>query len=666
MEKVQQDAINAIRILSAEAIQRANSGHPGLPMGAAPMAYTLFGYRLRHNPKDPQWFNRDRFVLSAGHGSMLLYSLLHLFGYGLTKEDLMNFRQLKSKTPGHPEWGHTVGVETSTGPLGQGVANAVGLALAESMLAARFNKEDCKPVDHYTYCLCGDGCMMEGIEYEAASLAGTWGLGKLIVFYDSNGISIEGSTDIAFRDDVARRHEAQGWQVLCVDDGEDIEAIDAAIVLAQKCTDKPSLIVVKTTIGYGSPKAGTAACHGAPLGADGLAETKKNLGWTAKPFDVPNDIVKHYAELAADGVRAEADWNKVMRAYKAAYPEDYEELMARKSGKLPDLTAEKALWKWKDADSTRNTSGAVLNKLADLIPSFVGGSADLAPSNMTYMKGKGDYSKENTAGRNLHFGIREHAMAAITNGMCLHGGITPFCATFFVFSDYMKNAMRMSALMEIPVIYVLTHDSIGVGEDGPTHQPVEQLVGLRSIPNLKVFRPADGRETAAAYISALGGKQPTAVVCSRQKLPLLDKSGPEALKGGYVVRESEKEVPDVILMASGSEVSVCIEAAEALAAKDIAARVVSMPCIEVFEAQPKAYRETILPPDVRARVAVEAGSAYSWGKYVGLDGATVTMDTFGESAPADKLFEIYGFTAENVAKVATKVYKSVKKAQAQA
>ena len=666
MEKVVSDAVNAIRILSAESIQQANSGHPGLPMGAAPIAYTLWARHMHHNPKDPQWLNRDRFVLSAGHGSMLLYSLLHLFGYGLTKVDLMNFRQLKSKTPGHPEYGHTVGVETSTGPLGQGVANAVGFALAESMLAARYNKEDIRPIDHYTYCLCGDGCMMEGIEYEAASLAGTWGLGKLIVFYDSNGISIEGSTDIAFRDDVARRHEAQGWQVLTVDDGEDIEALDAAIVLAQKCTDKPSLIVVKTVIGYGSPKAGTAACHGAPLGDEGLAASKETFGWTAKPFEVPNDVARHYADCAAECAKAQADWNKVMKAYKAAYPDEYEELMQRKSGKLSRAIAEeKTLWKFKDGDSTRNTSGAILNKLADWLPELVGGSADLAPSNMTYLKNKGDYSKENTAGRNLHFGIREHAMAAITNGLYLHGGFAAFCATFFVFSDYMKNAMRMSALMNIPVTYVLTHDPIGVGEDGPTHQPVEQLVGLRSIPNLKVFRPADGKETAAAYISALTGKQPTAIVCSRQKLPLLSKSGPEALKGGYIVRESEKETPDVILIATGSEVSLCVDAAEALSAQKIDARVVSMPCIEVFEAQPKAYREQILPPEVRARVAVEAGSAYSWFKYVGLDGATVTMDTFGESAPADQLFEIYGFTAENVAKTAAKVYKAYKKSQQQ-
>ena len=664
MEKTVVDAVSAIRVLSAEGVQKANSGHPGLPLGAAPIAYAVWAENMKHSPKNPAFFNRDRFVLSAGHGSMLLYSLLHLFGYGLTKEDLMSFRQLRSKTPGHPEYGHTVGVETTTGPLGQGVANAVGLALAESMLAARFNKPDNAIVDHYTYCLCGDGCMMEGIEYEAASLAGTWGLGKLILLYDSNDISIEGNMNIAFRDDVAKRHEAQGWQVLRVNNGEDVDAITAAIRLAKDEKNKPSLIVVRTTIGYGSPKAGTAAVHGAPLGEDGVAALKANLGWKAKPFDVPADVRAHYNALVEQLNRYENEWNKSLKAYKAAYPDEYEQLMRYKAGKLPDAEMlRKSLYSFDKADSTRNTSGVVLNRLAEMLPNFVGGSADLAPSNMTYLKGFGDYSKEDRTGRNLHFGVREHAMAAISNGMYLHGGLVNFCATFFVFSDYMKNAMRMSALMNIPVLYVLTHDSIGVGEDGPTHEPVEQLVGLRSIPNMKVYRPADGKETAAAYVSALTGKQPTAIVCSRQKLPLYEGSGEKAELGGYILADAEKETPDVILMASGSEVAPAMDAKKLLKDSGIDARVVSMPCMEVFEAQSKAYKESVLPAAVRARVAVEAGSSYSWGKYVGLDGAYVTMDTFGASAPAEKLFEIYGFTAENVAKTATKVVKALSKKQ---
>lgn len=661
MDKTVSDAISAIRVLSAEGVQKANSGHPGLPLGAAPIAYAVWADNMNHCPKNPSFFNRDRFILSAGHGSMLLYSLLHLFGYGITKEDLMGFRQLRSKTPGHPEYGHTVGVETSTGPLGQGVANAVGFALAESMLAARFNKPGHEIVDHYTYCLCGDGCMMEGIEYEAASLAGTWGLGKLILIYDSNDISIEGNINIAFRDDVAKRHEAQGWQVLRVNDGEDTDAITAAIRLAKDEKNKPTLIVVRTTIGYGSPKAGSAASHGAPLGEDGVEALRKNLGWKAKPFEVPSEVRAHYAAITERLNRSEAEWNKTLKAYKAAFPEEYELFQQFRSGKLPSEEELRSLYSFDKADSTRNTSGAVLNKLAAMMPNLVGGSADLAPSNMTYLKDKGDYSKEDRTGRNLHFGVREHAMAAISNGLYLHGGFVNFCATFFVFSDYMKNAMRMSALMKLPVIYVLTHDSIGVGEDGPTHQPIEQLVGLRSVPGFKVYRPADGRETAAAYISALTGHAPTAIVCSRQKLPLYENSGENALKGGYVLCDSDKEVPDVIIIASGSEVEQAVAARAILKESGIDARVVSMPCMEVFDEQSKAYRESVLPSKVRARVAVEAGSSYSWGKYVGLDGACVTIDTFGSSAPAGQLFEIYGFTAENVAKTATKVFKSVKK-----
>ena len=661
MNKTTQNAVNAARVLAIEAIQKANSGHPGLPLGAAPTLYTLFTRQMNHCPKSPTFFNRDRFVLSAGHGSALLYSMLHLMGYGVTKEDLMSFRQLNSKTPGHPEYGRTPGVETSTGPLGQGVANAVGFALAEDMLAARFNKDGLRLVDHYTFALCGDGCMEEGIEYEAASLAGTWGLGKLIVLYDSNDISIEGNIGITFRDDVARRHEAQGWQVLTVPDGEDVDAIEAAITLAKADTKRPSLIIVKTTIGYGSPKAGSADSHGAPLGEENVKATKKALGYSAKPFEVPADVTKHYAEIADNLNKSEAEWNKMVKAYKAAYPEEYEQFNKFVRGKLPDDEQWEELYALfsEKPDATRNCSGKVLNALAKIMPDLVGGSADLAPSNKTYLKDGGDYGAENRAGRNLHFGIREHAMAAICNGLTLHGGFHAFCATFFVFSDYMKNAMRMSALMDLNMTYVLTHDSIGVGEDGPTHQPVEQLAGLRSIPGLKVFRPADGRETAAAYVSAFTGKGPTCIVCSRQNLSPVAGSGEDALFGGYIVSDSESEVPELILMASGSETELALKAKKALNNKNV--RVVSMPCMELFDKQTQKYRDSVLPPKCRARVAIEAACSAPWGKYVGLDGGYVCMDTFGASAPAEKLFEIYGFTVENVVAVAKKTMSRAKK-----
>lgn len=670
MNKTTQNAVNAARVLAVEAIQKANSGHPGLPLGAAPAAYALFARQMNHCPKNPQFFNRDRFILSAGHGSALLYSMLHLCGYNVTKEDLMSFRSLGSKTPGHPEYGVTPGVETSTGPLGQGIANAVGFALAEDMLAARFNKDGLKLVDHYTFALCGDGCMEEGIEYEAASLAGTWGLGKLIVLYDSNDISIEGNIGIAFRDDVARRHEAQGWQVLTVPNGEDVDAIDAAITLAKADKNRPSLIIVKTTIGYGSPKAGSADSHGAPLGDDNVKATKKALGYSAKPFEVPSDVAKHYAEIVETLNKSESEWNKTVKAYKAAYPDDYELFNQFIRGKCPsdeDMDTLYELFSNKP-DATRNCSGIVLNKLAELMPNFVGGSADLAPSNKTYLKGCGDYSAENRTGRNLHFGIREHAMAAICNGFALHGGFNVFCGTFFVFSDYMKNAMRMSAIMDLNMTYVLTHDSIGVGEDGPTHQPVEQLAGLRSIPGLKVFRPADGRETAAAYISAVTGKGPTCIVCSRQNLTPFERitdadgyedNGASALFGGYIASDSVSEIPELILIATGSEVELALKAKKALGNENV--RVVSMPCMELFEKQTQKYRDSVLPPKCRARVAIEAASSLSWGKYVGLDGACVCMDTFGASAPAEKLFEIYGFTVENVVSVAKKTLSRAKK-----
>jgi transketolase len=653
-------SVNTIRILSAEAVQKANSGHPGFPMGAAAIAYAVWADNMVHNPFNPKFANRDRFILSAGHGSMLLYSLLHLFGYGLTIDDLKNFRQLGSKTPGHPEYMHTAGVETTTGPLGQGIANGVGMALAESYLAAKFNKEGFPIVDHYTYVLCGDGCMMEGIESEAASFAGTMGLNKLIVLYDDNQISIEGDTDITFREDVGKRHEAQGWQVIKVDNGNDINAINKAIKKAKKSKDKPTLIICKTIIGYGSPLAGKHDCHGAPLGAANIQATKEFLKWDYPEFTVPEEVRQNMAKLAAKGKRAESKWKRTFKAYKAAYPELAAEYEAYFKNKLPDLINNQDLFKFDKPDATRNTSFTVLNKLADLIPNLIGGSADLAPSNKSNMKGKGDYSAANRLGRNLHFGVREHMMAAATNGIQLHGGLNAYCATFFVFSDYMKNAVRLSALMNLPVTYILTHDSIGVGEDGPTHQPVEQLISLRSIPGLKVFRPADGKETACAWISALTGKGPTALVLTRQNLPQYENTGINALKGGYILADSAKKTPDIILMASGSEVELVMKAKDKLKEKGIDARVVSMPCMELFEAQTEQYKQSVLPDGVRARLAVEAGRAESWYKYIGLDGAAVTMDTFGASAPAEKLFELYGFTVDNVTEKAVAVYNNKK------
>ncbi len=657
MDSITSKAINAIRMLSADAIQKATSGHPGLPLGAAPMAYELWANHMTHNPKNPKFFNRDRFVLSAGHGSMLLYSLLHLFGYGLEIEDIKNFRQLNSKTPGHPEYGHTAGVETTTGPLGQGVANAVGMAIAESMLAARFNKDGFNIVDHYTYVIAGDGCMMEGIESEAASLAGTLKLGKLIVLYDSNDISIEGNINIAFCEDVAARHKAQGWDIQYVKDGNDLEELSKAINAAKAAKDKPSLIVVKTQIGYGSPLAGTHDCHGSPLGEENIKKTREFLGWNYEPFEVPSEVYEHYNNLAKRGIEAEERWNNLVQKYKELYPQEYDEFMGMLENKIPELVKIESLWEFADkADATRNSSGIILNKLADILPNLIGGSADLSPSTKTYLKNKGSYSADNRVGRNLHFGVREHAMAAVCNGIYLHGGFNVFCSTFFVFSDYMKNAIRLSALMNIPVIYVLTHDSIGVGEDGPTHQPIEHLIALRAIPNLKVFRPADGRETAAAYISALSGTSPTAIVLSRQNLPQLNADGRGALKGGYVLSDCEGE-PDVILMASGSEVEVILKAQELLKEQGVKSRVVSMPCMEVFEAQSPEYKESVLPDRIRARVAVEAGSSYSWHKYTGLDGKVLGVDSFGASAPAKQLFELYGLTAENVANAAKELLK---------
>jgi transketolase len=652
-------SINAIRVLSADAIEKSKSGHPGLPLGSATMAFTLWT-KMNHNGKNPEWDNRDRFVLSAGHGSMLEYSLLHLFGYGLTVEDLKNFRQVGSLTPGHPEYGHTKGVEITTGPLGQGICNAVGMAIAEAHLAEKFNKPEYSIVDHHTYAIVGDGCLMEGISGEASSLAGTLELGKLIVLYDSNNISIEGNTDIAFREDVAKRYEAYGWQVLKVADGNDIDAIEKAIAAAKAETKKPSMIIVKNQIGFGCPaKQGKASAHGEPLGADNIKAMKENLGWKAEPaFYVPDEVYSNMNEYIESGVSKENAWIELFNKYSEAYPELAVEYTKWMSGKIDKdaLLNNEELWSFDKEMATRESSGIMINRLAKLIPNFIGGSADLAPSNKTHMNDRGDFSAEDRSGSNLHFGVREHAMAAIANGMYAHGGLKVFCATFFVFSDYMKGAMRLSSLMKLPVTYVLTHDSIGVGEDGPTHEPIEHLAALRSMPNMTVFRPADSKETAAAwYYAVTNGTTPTSLVLTRQKLPLYDGCPKRALKGGYILKDSKKETPDVLLMASGSEVELIFKAADELAAKGIDARVISMPSFELFDAQDEDYKESVMPKAVRARLAVEALTSFGWHKYVGLDGDVISLDTFGASGKAEVLFEQFGFTVENVVERAVKL-----------
>ena len=660
MSNIDNLSVNAIRVLSADAVQKANSGHPGLPLGAAAIGYELWANHMNHNPKNPNWENRDRFVLSGGHGSTLLYSLLHLFGYGLTLDDLKNFRQWGSKTPGHPEYGVTTGVEASTGPLGAGMAMAVGMAMAETHLAAKFNKEGYPVVDHYTYVLGGDGCMMEGINYEAFSLAGTLKLNKLIVLYDSNKISIEGNTDIAFTEDVPARFKAMGFKVLEVKDGNDISEIGKAIEEAKADKEGPSFIKINTKIGFGSPKEGSADVHGAPLGADNIIAMKKTLGWPSEePFFVPDEVYENYKAKAENLAKKEEEWNKLFKEYCEKFPEmktlwdEYKD--ETKACKLLD---DEDFWSYEEkADATRNLSGKVLNKLSAKLPTLFGGSADLAPSNKSYVNGAGDYSAENYAGRNVHFGVRELAMTGIGNGLVLHG-LKAYVSTFFVFSDYVKPMARLASLMEIPLTIILTHDSIGVGEDGPTHEPIEQLAEFRAMPNFNVFRPADATETIAAWYSAVTSKEtPTALVLTRQNLPQLAGSSKEALKGGYVVADSSKETPDAIIIASGSEVSLSIEAKEVLAKEGVDVRVVSMPCMDIFEKQSLEYKEKVLPKAVRARVAVEALSEFGWGKYVGLDGKTVCLDRFGASAPAGVLFKEFGFTVDNVVKAVKEVIK---------
>jgi len=659
MNNIDTMSVNAIRVLAADAVQKAKSGHPGLPLGCAAVAYELWAKDMKHNPANPDWANRDRFILSGGHGSTLLYSLLHLFGYGLTKEDLMQFRQLDSLTPGHPEYRHTKGVEATTGPLGAGMAMAVGMAMAEAHLAAKFNKDGFPVVDHYTYVLGGDGCMMEGISSEAFSLAGTLGLNKLIVLYDSNKISIEGSTDIAFTEDVKKRFDAFGFQTLVVEDGNNLDEIHAAIEAAKADTTRPSMIMVKTQIGYGCPaKQGKASAHGEPLGDENVAALKENLGWPSQEaFFVPDEVYANYKAISEAKAKDEEAWNAMFAEYCAKFPEMKEAWDAEfDMDAAKDLINNEEFWAYDEKpEATRNLSGVVLNRLAKYVPNLIGGAADLAPSTKTYMKDLGDFSKENYAGRNLHFGVRELAMAAIGNGMTLHG-MRAFVSTFFVFSDYVKPMARLSSIMRIPTTYVLTHDSIGVGEDGPTHEPIEQLAMLRSMPNFHVFRPADATETIAAWYSAATSKEtPTALVLTRQNLPQLAGSSKEALKGAYILEDSTKATPDAIIIATGSEVQLAVEAKAELAKEGVDVRVVSMPCMDIFEEQSAEYKEAVLPKNVRARVAVEALIDYGWGKYVGLDGAIVSMTGFGASAPAATLFEKFGFTTENVVKAVKSV-----------
>jgi len=643
-------AVTAIRVLSIDAIEKAKSGHPGLPLGTAPMVYELWAHHMRHNPANPSWLNRDRFVMSAGHGSMLLYSLLHLFGYGLTTEDLASFRQWGSLTPGHPEYGHTVGVETTTGPLGQGFATACGMAMAEAHLAACFNTPEHKVIDHRTYVLCSDGDLMEGVSSEAASLAGTLKLGKLIVLYDDNEITIEGSTDLAFRENVSARFEAYGWHVLEVPDGNDRDAISRALTEAKTREDRPSLIRIHTKIGYGSPKEGSASSHGSPLGEENLVKTKKTLGWSTElaPFEVPDEIREHLKQVTKRLASEEEDWKKLYDRWAEAN-RDRAELLDRALTRR-DLTLDlDELVSVLDRDeATRASSGKVLNYVAGKTPCLFGGSADLAPSNKTTIKDAISFSADCPAGQTIHFGVREFAMAAMANGIALHGALRPYVATFFVFSDYLKGALRLSALMNQPVIYILTHDSIGVGEDGPTHQPIEHLLMLRSIPGVKVYRPAGRLETAAAWYMALMNDGPSALILSRQSISSNETSAHDALCGAYVVRDGGK-MPDLLMMTSGSELPVTLAAADILEEEGIKARVISVLSMEVFEEQDTTYKEYVMPPALRKRIAVEAGTSLSWYRYTGLDGKVIGIDHFGASAPCDVLFEKFGFSASHIA-----------------
>jgi len=660
---IDQLCINTIRTLSMDAVQRANSGHPGAPMGLAPAGYVLWTRIMKHNPQNPAWIDRDRFVLSAGHASMLIYSLLYLSGYDLSLDDIKNFRQWDSKTPGHPEFGHTPGVETTTGPLGQGFANAVGMAMAERHLAARYNQPDQKIVDHFTYMICGDGDMMEGVASEAASLAGHLGLGRLICIYDDNKISIEGGTDITFTEEVALRFKAYNWHVLEVEDGNDTEAIFKALETAKAETDRPSLILLRTHIAYGSPnKQDSADAHGAPLGVDEVALTKENLGWTHDVvFYVPNQVLDNFRKCVEAGQASEERWQKQFQAYAQQHTQLAKQWDDAVSG---NLTAgwDAEIPEFAPADgplATRAASGKVLNAIAKNLPTLIGGSADLAPSNKTYLEFSHEFQKDSYDGRNIRFGVREHAMAAVMSGMFLHNGLRPYGGTFLVFADYMRPAIRVAALMKLPLIYVFTHDSIAVGEDGPTHQPVEQLASLRVIPGMTVIRPADASETAAAWRQAVqttGG--PVALILSRQKLPVFDQNQAEhdLSKGAYVLADADGK-PDIILIATGSEVHIALEARELLARQGVGVRVVNMPSWELFEKTAPEYQDSVLLPDVTVRIAVEAGLAMGWERYVGSNGVVIGMAEFGASAPGGTVMEKFGFTSENIVQKALKLLK---------
>ncbi|WP_333699768.1 transketolase [Vibrio hepatarius] len=651
---------NAIRALSMDGVQQANSGHPGAPMGMADIAEVLWRSHLNHNPSNPEWADRDRFVLSNGHGSMLIYSLLHLAGYELSIDDLKNFRQLHSKTPGHPEYGYAPGIETTTGPLGQGITNAVGMALAEKALASQFNKEGHDIVDHFTYVFMGDGCLMEGISHEACSLAGTLGLGKLIAFWDDNGISIDGEVEGWFSDDTPKRFEAYGWHVIPAVDGHDSAAINAAIEAA-KADPRPTLICTKTIIGFGSPnKSGSHDCHGAPLGAEEIAATRKELGWEHGPFEIPQEV---YAEWSAKeaGAAKEAAWNEKFAAYEAAYPELAAEFKRRVNGELPAQWEEKASQIISDLQAnpaniaSRKASQNALEAFGALLPEFMGGSADLAPSNLTMWSGSKSLEADDFSGNYVHYGVREFGMTAIMNGIALHGGFVPYGATFLMFMEYARNAMRMAALMKIQNIQVYTHDSIGLGEDGPTHQPVEQMASLRLTPNMSTWRPCDQVESAVAWKLAIERKDaPTALIFSRQNLAQQERTAEQVAdiaKGGYILKDCAGK-PELILIATGSEVELAVEAAAQLTAEGKLVRVVSMPSTDAFDKQDAAYREAVLPSDVTARIAIEAGIADFWYKYVGFGGKIIGMTTFGESAPAGELFKMFGFTTENVVNTA--------------